>query len=238
MRIALITLAVAALAFIGSIIWIFAQKNTITSIIQEKPTQETLDLKVSSDAATLEILKSQWKTQDRIEALEAKIDALTKNNPDIVTTTSQLTQITATGKTTGTGTITSSLTGTIIPISAKFLTKVIQKMSLTLDKNNGIYGLMVFDASSEYSTYIDAKNGITIIATRTPYSVWVKNCKALDPSIYTINEQKAFSFPSFYVNSPKTDTNVRFVMSIESQTLLITLPKGRWNEFKTLMNKK
>jgi hypothetical protein len=38
MRIALITLAVAALAFIGSIIWIFAQRNGIDLIPKDTKT--------------------------------------------------------------------------------------------------------------------------------------------------------------------------------------------------------
>jgi len=74
MRIALITLAVAALAFIGSIIWIFATKNGITMI--PSPATNSTTLKVSNDTATLEILRSQWKTEDRIKELEQKIDAL------------------------------------------------------------------------------------------------------------------------------------------------------------------
>jgi hypothetical protein len=72
MRIALITLALAALAFIGSIIWIFTAKNGF-EIIPPKTTSET---KISNESTSLEILKSQWKTEERIKILEAKIDAL------------------------------------------------------------------------------------------------------------------------------------------------------------------
>jgi len=72
MRIALITLAVAALAFIGSIIWIFATKNGINFL----PAQNTSTIKISNETAALEILRSQWKTEDHIKELEAKIDAL------------------------------------------------------------------------------------------------------------------------------------------------------------------
>ncbi len=79
MRIALITLALAALAFIGSIIWIFATKNGI-EIIPQKVTTEN---KVSNEAASLEILRSQWKTEERIKVLEAKIDALGGKNAPI-----------------------------------------------------------------------------------------------------------------------------------------------------------
>lgn len=77
MRIALITLAVASLAFIGSIIWIFAQKNGIDLI----PNQNSSSIKISNETQTLEILRSQWKTEDRIKELEAKIDILSGKVP-------------------------------------------------------------------------------------------------------------------------------------------------------------
>ncbi len=77
MRIALITLAVAALTFIGSIIWIFITKNGIDII----PQKTTTEVKVSNETTSLEILRSQWKTEERIKTLEAKIDALSGNPP-------------------------------------------------------------------------------------------------------------------------------------------------------------
>jgi hypothetical protein len=68
----------------------------------------------------------------------------------------------------------------IIPISAKFLSKIITKVNLILGKNNGIFGLYVFDTNSEYSTYMDSRSGITIIASRTPYATWIKNFTTMD----------------------------------------------------------
>jgi hypothetical protein len=94
MRIALITLAVAALAFIGSIIWIFATKNGITMI--PAPATNSTTLKVSNDTATLEILRSQWKTEDRIKELEQKIDALSGEKKLSTTVTSSNTENTGT----------------------------------------------------------------------------------------------------------------------------------------------
>lgn len=233
MRIALITLAVAALAFIGSIIWIFASKTDM-NLLEKK---NTANIQISDDTASLEILRSQWKTEERIKALEAKIDALSnKNNgmTDIVVANS-----TSTGATPSTESTKSTNTGnTIIPISAKFLTKIISKVSLTLTKNNGIFGLYIFDTNNEYSTYIDEKYGINIIASRTQYPIWLKNFQSLDKSVYTINETKSFVFPGFYVNSPKTDSTIRLVMQIEAQTLLISIPKAKFTEFKTMMTKK
>lgn len=74
MRIALITLAVAALAFIGGILWIFAQKNGVNLTPPTSPT-----LKISDEVASLEMLKSQWKNEERLKSLEEKIDALSRN---------------------------------------------------------------------------------------------------------------------------------------------------------------
>lgn len=102
MRIALITLAVAALAFIGSIIWIFAQKNGI-DILPNNPSTTTV--KISNETAAIEILRSQWKTEDRIKELEAKIDALGSKN----TTPDQTTILENIGKTSSIKSSTGSL---------------------------------------------------------------------------------------------------------------------------------
>lgn len=237
MRIALITLAVAALGFIGSIIWIFSSKNGIALIPQGS---DTSSVKISSETANLEILKSQWKTEERIKTLEAKIDALsTKTNPEELSPVlsgsispewAKVTIVQSTGAT-NTG-------NTIIPISAKFLTKVISKVNLTLAKNNGIYWLYIFDTNTEYSTYTDEKFGITIVASKNLYPIWLKNFQSIDKSIFTINESKTFPFTSFYVNSTKPDSTIRIVMQVEAQTLLISLPKNKFTEFKNMMTKK
>lgn len=231
MRIALIILAVTALAFIGSIIWIFVNKNGIDIIPQKSSTE----VKISNETASLEILRSQWKTEERIKALEAKIDALSGKTPGVI----QNSSTDNTGTTLSNQTNTNSNTGnTIIPISAKFLTKIISKVNLTLIKNTGIYGLFLFDTSTEYSTYSDSKTGIIVIASRTPYDTWLKNFKALDTTTYSVNESKTFPFSSFYLNPPKPDNIIRIVMQVESQTLMISLPKNRFMEFKTMMTKK
>lgn len=227
MRIALITLAVAALAFIGSIIWIFAQKNGINLI-----PSSTNNIRISSETTNLEILRSQWKTEDRIKELEAKIDKLSGNSPQDIST----------GSTTPTSNTTiqqsTNPTPPIIPISAKFLGLIIQKVSLTLTGNtDGIYGTHAFDAS-EYSTYQDSKYGLTIIATRIPYLTWLKNWKSIDPTTYTVNETKSFPFKSFFINTTKPDNIVRIVMQVEAQTLLISVEKKKFEEFKKLINKK
>ncbi len=233
MRIALITLAVASLAFIGSIIWSFAEKNGIELM----PKIDT-SLKIQNNVSITDILKEQGKTDYRIKELEAKIDILSGKTP----TVSQLLPTVGTGITnnmSSSGTSQSGSTPVIIPISAKFLTKVISKMNLTLGKNTGIYGLSTFDASTIYSTYSDAKSGITVIATRTPYPSWLANWRSVDKALFVVNESKTFlPFASFYLNPPKDDNIIRLVMQVESQTLLISIPKSRFAEFKTMMTKK
>ena len=85
MRIALITLALVALLFIGSIIYSFVSKDTPFSIarIQTSANQET--------PIAIETLKYQIKTDQKIEELTKKIDTLagTKvsgniNTPDTI----------------------------------------------------------------------------------------------------------------------------------------------------------
>lgn len=98
--------------------------------------------------------------------------------------------------------------------------------------------MYIFDSGNEYSTYVDSKLGITIIASRTTYDTWLKNFQALDKNTYSTNEVKTFLFPSFYVNLIKPDNTIRLVMQVEAQTLLISLPKNKFTEFKAMMIKK
>jgi hypothetical protein len=77
MRIALITLALAALTFIGVIVWKFIPKNGIDMF----PPKASVETKISNETTSLEILRSQWKTEERIKTLEAKIDALSNKSP-------------------------------------------------------------------------------------------------------------------------------------------------------------
>ena len=234
MRIALITLAVASLAFIGSIIWIFAQKNGIDLL----PAQTSSPVKISNETAAIEILRSQWKTEDRIKEMQVQLDLLSGKTPVPSQTITQI-STGATSSINSGSTLGSGATQIIIPISAKFLTKVISKMNLTLGKNTGIYGLSTFDVGTIYSTYTDAKFGITVIATRTPYASWLANWRSIDKALFVVNESKTFlPFASFYLNPPKEDGTIRLVMQVEMQTLLISMPKSRFPEFKTMMTKK
>ena len=74
MRIALITLAVAALAFIGSIIWSVMGKSGVTSV---KNPIVRIDEPADLSNVQIDIIKTNQKLYDKVEQLEAKIDRLT-----------------------------------------------------------------------------------------------------------------------------------------------------------------
>ena len=124
----------------------------------------------------------------------------------------------------------------VVPVSAKFLGKILPTIELTKVENNGIFDLRIFD-TTHYSTYKDEKFGITVIASMIPYENFLKNFQAIDKSIYTVNETQVFPFESFYVNPSKSDSSVRIVLKVEAQTLLVSLPKSKFNTFKELILK-
>lgn len=235
MRIALITLLVAALAFITSITWMLAKKDDTTLQINKAQSNSLLEPRtqntsINADSAlTLETLKYQAKTEQKLENLEKKLDALmewkwnTNPAPEQAPENQKAPQITE------------QIDAKIVPISAKFLSKVMPTITLKKQDNDGIFGLKIFDKNIMYTTYGDAKFGITIVASMLPYDQFLKNFKALDKNVYTINETKTFPFKSFYVNPPKSDSTARLVMQVETQTLLITIPKSRFETFKKLI---
>lgn len=108
-------------------------------------------------------------------------------------------------------------------------------MEFTLVNNNGIFDLHVFDAGTEYSTYTDAKMGVTLIVSTMPYDVFLANSKALGKDVYSINETKTFPFRSFYLNPPKPDTLVRIVIEVESQAIAIQIPKTKFKTLQSLL---
>lgn len=212
MRIVLIILSIAALAFIGSILLIVVEKNGLS--FKSNDGSET-----TIDATSLEILKSQWKTEEKLAALEAQLNALQWNTPKPVQTHSQW----------------SSWEIEVIPISAQFLTKIMPTIELTQIENAGIFDLYTFDGQITYTTYSDPKFGLTVIASMTPYATFLRNFQSLNHDVYTINETSTFPFDGFYVNPPESDSSVRLVFSVEAQTLLLSFPKSRFDAFKALL---
>lgn len=71
MRIALITLALTALVFIGSIIYSFATKSTGLSLPIQSNTIKTPETPIE-----LETLKYQIKNEEKINTLMEKVEAL------------------------------------------------------------------------------------------------------------------------------------------------------------------
>jgi hypothetical protein len=126
----------------------------------------------------------------------------------------------------------------IIPISGKFLAKVMPTYEFTKTQKNGIYDLHFFDLSMQYTTYIDPKSAIKVTAIATKYDNFLKNMKAIDDSVYTVNETKSFGVRSFYVNPQKSDAIVRIVFEFEAQVLALEIPKTKFTALKLLLLKK
>lgn len=229
MRIALITLALAALAFIGSIIYSMSGKGDLFTA--EKTISQT---KESDTSVAIETLKYQIKTDAKIDELTRKIEALSQENPQGMWIMANPAWWDLSGSTTSTQT--SEIKA--VPISWKFLAKVMPTMDFSLTDNKGIFDLHVFDAGTNYSTYTDAKMWIVVVVGNMSYDVFLTNAKSLGKDVYSINESKTFPFRSFYLNPPKPDTLVRIVMEIESQAIAIQIPKTKFTTLKNLLLKK
>lgn len=220
MRIVLIILSISALAFILSILYMFANKDAQSPFPQNTP--PTGNMNISGDAIALELLKSSYKQTEEINALKAKIEALESGSNTLTPKPPAPDQ----GDTS---------TGEIIPVSAKFLSRIMPTVELSLKQNQGIFDLQLFDNSTAYSTYADDKFGMTVVASMTPYAIFLKNFQAIDKNVYTVNPTSTFPFEGFYVNPAKSDATVRLVLAVEAQTLLISLPKSKFDTFKSLI---
>lgn len=231
MRIILIILSVSAVAFVG---WIISQ-NTSFSFSQKPSTPQptvteiptTSSIISQADPNLVQAIEQDLRSrqnEERISRLEEKIGQISSAvAPTKISENTEKNPVTATGE--------------IIPISAKFLGKILPTIELSKVDNNGIFDLRIFD-NTNYTTYSDEKFGMTVVASILPYDTFLKNFQAIDKNVYSINEKTPFPFESFYVNPPKTDTVVRIVMKVEVQTLFITLPKSKFNTFKELILKK
>lgn len=216
MRIALITLALVALVFVGSIVYSISSKEWVSLFPKQT--------KTSTPETSLEIetLKYQIKTEEKLNELTQKIEKLTG---EWVEQKQTQPSNTATWE-------------SVLPVSGKFLAQIMPAYELTLTQNSWIYDLRIFDMSTSYSTYVDTKNALKVIPISLKYDTFLKNIKAIWTDVYTVNETKTFPFRSFYVNPPKADTLVRIVLEIESQVLVIEIPKTKFSSFKSLLLKK
>lgn len=74
MRIVLIILSLAALSFIGFIVWMFAGEKIPTNVNNANP--EAIDASLA-----VETLKYQIKTEQKLSELTARLDELTGTKP-------------------------------------------------------------------------------------------------------------------------------------------------------------
>ena len=220
MRIALITIALTALVFIGSIVYSLIGKDVWIASPSRLNTQKQPETPIE-----LETLKYQIKNEEKINQLMEKVEALSASQWWISTTDTTWTKNSASGL-------------IAIPISGKFLAQVMPTLEFSLTPNAWIYELLIFEKSISYSTYLDAKQWIKAQPLSIKYDVFLKNMKAVSLDVYTINETKTFPFRSFYVNPVKPDTLVRLVVEIESQCIVLEIPKTRFDAFKKLLLKK
>ncbi len=212
MRIALILLSILAMIFIGSVTW--------SLIGQEWWTPKVRSSMQNVDSITIETWKNQIKTDEKIEKLSVMVEELSKGTtPSRVRNTNQweIKEIEP------------------VKISGKLLALIMPTITPTLIANSWIFGLLIFDQSIWYSTYRDEKYGITFIAMNIPYDIFLKNIKALNGTPYIINEINTFLTRSFYLNPAKSDTVVRLVVEMESQTIAIEIAKTKFPVFRNLL---
>lgn len=215
MRIALILLSILALIFIGSISWSLINQDGNMGFKKIGNTNP------SGDTLVIETWKNQIKTDEKIEKLSNLVTQLAEKNGV------QNTEVSKLGTQTGT-------TNTV-KISGVLLSLLMPTVTLTEKENNGIFDLHIFDSSIHYTTYEDVKNGIQVIALDLPYENFLKNAKALDDTVYTVNETNSFPFRSFYLNPPKPDSVVRLVGEIEGKAIGIQVVKTKFSLIKNLL---
>ena len=138
MRIILIILSLTALVFVGWLATNIAGKAWDNSLNWTSQNQNSQNF---SNDLTIEQLKHQLKTEQELSEIKAQLAQLTGTN---------------TATTTQENTTTTTNSGEIIPVSAKFLGKILPTIELTKTENNGIFDLHTFD-NTAYTTYSDEK---------------------------------------------------------------------------------
>lgn len=218
MRIALILLSILALIFIGSISWYLVNQDWNWWLKkQNADNNQVLNTINASD-----YWHNQIKLEDQIKTLSGIVQELTQKNGN-------------TQKTWETQNQSGSENTKTVKLSGKFLSLIMPTVTPILTENHGIFDLHIFDIGTSYSTYEDPKIWLKMIATDLKYDVFIKNIRAVGPTVYSVNETKWFLFPSFYLNPPKSDTLVRMVVEFESQSIALEIPKTKFNTLKDLL---
>lgn len=223
MRAILIILSLTAFLLVGWLIVNIKDKDiNSVSFIKENTTSSNLS------ALEIEAIKSQTKIDEmnkKLDELQKKINQISGAN---TTVNDENIEISDTEKNTK---------DSVVPVSAKFLWKILPTIELKKTDNSWIFDLRTFD-NTNYTTYKDEKFWITVIASMISYETFLKNFQAIDKNVYTVNITKTFPFDSFFVNPKISDSTARFVIKVEAQTLLISIPKSKFNTFKELILKK
>jgi hypothetical protein len=68
-----------------------------------------------------------------------------------------------------------------------------------------------------------------------PYDIFLTNIRALGNKPYSINEVKTFPYRALYLNPEKSDTLVRLILEVETQTIAIEIPKTKFPTIKDLL---
>ncbi len=237
MQWALSTLAIVAVALIGTILWsLYGQWNGTTLQNRNKIdtlTQAQLDEAQSKSqnlqAVDIEIIKSLQKLEDKINQMQTTI-----NNGTPTGTTQKNPQNTGSGTANGSW---QAIVETIIPIPGSLLGKFLPDTPFKVVKNLGLFDLDIFPW--KYTTWENDKTKIRMYTIDGRYDIVLKNMKTIKSDVYTVNDtSKNFPFPHFFINPPKWDGIVRLILQMDNQTIGFEVPKTSYPPVKALLLKK
>lgn len=80
--------------------------------------------------------------------------------------------------------------------------------------------------------------GLRVTAVSMNYDTFLKNAKAIDDSVYSVNEIQTFPFRAFFLNPPKADTLVRLVIEMEGESIGLEIAKTKYSTLKSLLTGK
>ncbi len=177
-----------------------------------------------TDNLALETWKNQVKTEEKLEKLTALVEELAKKNGTYSQEVSQNSTST-----------TPAPAKVVVKPSWKLLALIMPTITPVLENNGWIFGLYIFDANVNYSTYKDNAYALTIIPTEASYDSLLANMKALNGKPYTANETKNFPYRSFFLNPSTSDSLVRLVVEIENQAIALEVSKSKYDVLKALL---
>lgn len=236
MQWALSTLAIVAIALIGTILWSLyggsSSTQTTSKTKLETLLQEQQQLQVKNQwlqTVDIEIIKQLQKLEDKINQLQSTMNTGTPGTSTTPTRTSSG----GTGSV-GTG---AAQQDAIIPIPGSLLGKFLPDTPFKTIKNLGLFDLDIFPW--KYTTWENEKAKIRMYTIDARYDIVLKNMKTVKSEVYTINDtSKSFAVPHFFINPAKADGIIRMVLQIENQTIGFEVPKTSYPPLKALLLKK